>query len=154
MIFVLATSSAKALSRKTTLVSPAGASSLCQSAMPWASGSISFALISRARQAKRPPTPTLYSTLPAMVFCNNLGPSRLSPSIMRFWVVSQSTLSSGQGRRVPSEGVSAIWRALLAVPVEAVFFFSIVDRAAQDLFEHVEVDLQNLLTCWQCIDEH
>ena len=66
---VLATSSAKALSRKTQVVSPAGASSLCQSTMPCASGSTSSRLILSARQAISTPPPMLWTALPAIVFC-------------------------------------------------------------------------------------
>ena len=45
------------------------------------------------------------------LFCRSFNTSRLSPSIIRFCVVSQSTLSSGHGRSVPVEGVSASRRA-------------------------------------------
>ena len=50
-------------------------------------------------------------TLTAYDFCRSLSTSRLSPSIITFLVVSQSTLSSGQGRRVPVDGVRASCRA-------------------------------------------
>ncbi len=49
--------------------------------------------------------------------------SRLSPAINRFCVVSQSTLSWGQGRSVPVEGVSASWRAL-RLPCQVRPYFS------------------------------
>ena len=51
-ILVLATSSAKALSRNTQVVSPAGASCLCQAAMPSARASTSAALMREAATSK------------------------------------------------------------------------------------------------------
>jgi hypothetical protein len=62
---VLATSSAKALSRKTTVVSPAGANALYQSAMPRARGSTSSRVICGARQTRSVPAPMLWAVLPA-----------------------------------------------------------------------------------------
>ena len=57
-------------------------------------------------------------------------------------MVSQSTLSSGQGRRVPVDGREGeLAGAPLAVPVEAVFLLPLVHRAAEKLLQYFEVDL-------------
>ena len=60
---------------------------------------------------------------------------------MRFCVVSQSTLSVGQGRRVPVEGVRASWRARrLPCQLRAVFLLGIGDSSvAHELLEHVQI---------------
>ena len=64
---VFATSSTNALSRKTTVLSPAGASSACQSEIPDASGSTSPRSILSSRQVISVPAPIDRTALPAMV---------------------------------------------------------------------------------------
>ena len=61
---------------------------------------------------------------------------------MKFCVVSQSTLSSGQGRRVPVEGVNANWRAW-RLPCQLSPYFSSRSSTAlaKKLLENLEVNL-------------
>ena len=61
---------------------------------------------------------------------------------MRFCVVSQSTLSSGQGRSVPVEGVRASWRARrLPCQLRPYFSSRVSDNpVAHELLEHVQID--------------
>ena len=70
----------RSLSRKTTVLSPAGASCLCQSAMPSARGSTSAASIFGARQTIKVPAPMLLTALPAIAFCS-IGIVKSRPSL-------------------------------------------------------------------------
>ena len=78
--FVLATSSANALSRKTTVLSPAGESFLCQSTIPRASASTPSRAIFLSRHAINVPAPTERTALPAMVRVST-GTQRSTPSL-------------------------------------------------------------------------
>lgn len=94
MRFVLDTSSTKALSRKTTCVSPDGERSLCQDAIPWARGSTSSRPIFGDRQTIRVPAPTLRTTLPAIDFCS-MGTVSSRPSFRRISKRTSCSVRSG-----------------------------------------------------------
>jgi len=73
------TSSAKALSRKTMVVSPAGDSVLCQATIPSASGSTSGVASFSAMQASSVPAPMLLTTF-RQWFCAPLD-SQVEPEL-------------------------------------------------------------------------
>jgi hypothetical protein len=96
---VLATSSAKALSRKTQVVSPAGAMALCHSTMPWASGSTSSWMIFSARQASKTPPPMAWTSLSAILRFS-IGTHRSRP---RFSSSSMRMSASVRSGRIGAE---------------------------------------------------
>ena len=66
----------------------------------------------------------------------------MSPSMMRFSVVSNLTLSSGQGRNVPNaRGLDGSEAIGLARPVHPVAFLADIHGLAKREFQAVEVDL-------------
>ena len=80
MRLVFPTSSAKALSRNTTWVSPAGDNCLCHFTIPKDKDSASSLLICGARQVSKVPAPMLWTVLPEMIFCS-MGIVRSRPSL-------------------------------------------------------------------------
>lgn len=73
-MFVLATSSSKALSRKTIVASPVGSSHLCQAAIPRTSKLISAWAMCSSSQVINIPASMKHTTLPSMSYPNRRFP--------------------------------------------------------------------------------